>query len=105
MDAARIQERREAGTRCWEGHGCERGGNSEAALVLLNSCSQGTPLLAGVPQVSGFSKQQLMSRDPASKGQVQGCTAGLERHRGGTSGTPPARDGAEGGREELWMKS
>lgn len=82
MDAARIQERREVGTRCWEGHGCERGGNSEAALVLLNSCSQGTPLLAGVPQVSGFSKQQLMSRDPASKGQVQGCTAGLERHRG-----------------------
>lgn len=107
IDAAGIQDRREVGTGCWEGHGCERGGNSKAALVLLNSCSQGT-LLAGVPQVSGFSKQQLMSRDPASsKGQVQGCSAGMGS-RGATQAPTSkgwSRDEAGGERGELKVKS
>lgn len=59
----------------------------------LRAAARGLRSLAGVPQVSGFSKHQLMSTDPASEGQVQRCRAA--REDGGT-GAPPVGTGLQG---------
>lgn len=93
IDAAGIQERRWVGSGRWEGHGCERGGNGKAALVLLNSCSQGTPLAGwGAP---GIRFQQTPANEHRSSlrgaGSALPCRTGGWGHRGS-----PGGDGAAG---------
>lgn len=108
MDAAGIQERRAVGTGRWEGHGCERGGNYKAALVLLNSCSQGTPLAGwGAP---GIRFQQTPANEQRSS--LRGAGSALlcgDGEAGGHPGRPigkgRSRDEAGGGRGGLRVKS
>lgn len=63
-----------------EGHGWERGGNYKAALVLLNSCSQGTPLAGwGAP---GIRFQQTAANERRSS--LRGAGSALPCGQGGT---------------------
>ncbi|XP_042735189.1 uncharacterized protein LOC122184349 [Lagopus leucura] len=88
IDAAGIQERSWVGNGRWEGHGCERGGNRKAALVLLNSCSQGTPLAGwGAP---GIRFQQTSANEHRSSlrgaGSAPPYRTGGWGHRGSPAG-------------------